>query len=208
VDKAIGIRKFKNFFMVIGITGIAGSGKTTLKKILEKYDYKVYDVDDFVKDIYKKRSYKKIREEIAKLFPECTKVTPKRIFLNRKCIREIIFNNEKKRKLLEEIIHPIVIKKIKNIIKKTKGGDKKIFIIVPLLYEANLEYLFDEVWLVYVPINIAVNRLVNRDKIDEELALRIINSQQPQSIKAKKANKIIINDSTIEELEKQVLKLL
>jgi len=208
VDKAIGIRKFKNFFMVIGITGIAGSGKTTLKKILEKYDYKVYDVDDFVKDIYKKRSYKKIREEIAKLFPECTKVTPKRIFLNRKCIREIIFNNEKKRKLLEEIIHPIVIKKIKNIIKKTKGGDKKIFIIVPLLYEANLEYLFDEVWLVYVPINIAVNRLVNRDKIDEELALRIINSQQPQTIKAKKANKIIINDSTIEDLEKQVLKLL
>jgi len=208
VDKAIGIRKFKNFFMVIGITGIAGSGKTTLKKILEKYDYKVYDVDDFVKDIYKKRSYKKIREEIAKLFPECTKVTPKRIFLNKKCIREIIFNNQKKRKLLEEIIHPIVIKKIKNIIKKTKGGDKKIFIIVPLLYEANLEYLFDEVWLVYVPINIAVNRLVNRDKIDEELALRIINSQQPQTIKAKKANKIIINDSTIEELEKQVLKLL
>jgi dephospho-CoA kinase len=194
--------------MVIGITGIAGSGKTTLKKILEKYDYKVYDVDDFVKDIYKKRSYKKIREEIAKLFPECTKVTPKRIFLNKKCIREIIFNNEKKRKLLEEIIHPIVIKKIKNIIKKTKRGDKKIFIIVPLLYEANLEYLFDEVWLVYVPINIAVNRLVNRDKIDEELALRIINSQQPQTIKAKKANKIIINDSTIEELEKQVLKLL
>jgi len=208
VDKAIGIRKFKNFFMVIGITGIAGSGKTTLKKILEKYDYQVYDVDDFVKDIYKKRSYKKIREEIAKLFPECTKITPKRIFLNKKCIREIIFNNEKKRKLLEEIIHPIVIKKIKNIIKKTKGGDKKIFIIVPLLYEANLEYLFDEVWLVYVPINIAVNRLVNRDKIDEELALRIINSQQPQTIKAKKANKIIINDSTIEQLEKQVLKLL
>lgn len=208
MDKAIGIRKFKNFFMVIGITGIAGSGKTTLKKILEKYDYQVYDVDDFVKDIYKKRSYKKIREEIAKLFPECTKITPKRIFLNKKCIREIIFNNEKKRKLLEEIIHPIVIKKIKNIIKKTKGGDKKIFIIVPLLYEANLEYLFDEVWLVYVPINIAVNRLVNRDKIDEELALRIINSQQPQTIKAKKANKIIINDSTIEQLEKQVLKLL
>jgi dephospho-CoA kinase len=194
--------------MVIGITGISGSGKTTLKKILEKYDYQVYDVDDFVKDIYKKRNYKKIREEIAKLFPECTKNTPKRIFLNRKCIREIIFNNEKKRKLLEEIIHPIVIKKIKNIIKKTKRGDKKIFIIVPLLYEANLEYLFDEVWLVYVPINIAVNRLVNRDKIDEELALRIINSQQPQTIKAKKANKIIINDSTIEELEKQVLKLL
>jgi dephospho-CoA kinase len=208
VDKAIGIRKFKNFFMVIGITGIAGSGKTTLKKVLEKYDYQVYDVDDFVKDIYKKRSYKKIREEIAKIFPECTKVTPKRIFLNKKCIREIIFNNQKKRKLLEEIIHPIVIKKIKNIIKKTKGGDKKIFIIVPLLYEANLEYLFDEVWLVYVPINIAVNRLVNRDKIDEELALRIINSQQPQTIKAKKANKIIINDSTIKELEKQVLKLL
>lgn len=194
--------------MVIGITGIAGSGKTTLKKILEKYDYQVYDVDDFVKDIYKKRNYKKIREEIAKLFPECTKVTPKRIFLNKKCIREIIFDNEKKRKLLEEIIHPIVIKKIKNIIKKTKGGNKKIFIIVPLLYEANLEYLFDEVWLVYVPINIAVNRLVNRDKIDEELALRIINSQQPQTIKAKKSNKIIINDSTIEELEKQVLKLL
>jgi len=197
--------------MVIGITGIAASGKTTLKKILEKYDYQVYDVDDFVKDIYKKRNYKKIRESIAKLFPECTKITPKRIFLNRRCIREIIFNDEKKRKLLEEIIHPIVIKKIKNIIKKikkTKKGDKKIFIIVPLLYEANLEYLFDEVWLVYVPINIAVSRLVNRDKIDEDFALRIIGAQQSQSIKAKKANKIIINDSTIEELEKQVLKLL
>jgi dephospho-CoA kinase len=211
VDKAIGIKKFKNFFMVIGITGIAGSGKTTLKKILEKYDYQVYDVDDFVKDIYKKRSYKKIREEIAKLFPECTKSSLTRIFLNKKCIREIIFSNEKKRKLLEQIIHPIVIKKIENVIKRLKKGNKinkKIFIIVPLLYEANLEYLFDEVWLVYVPINVAISRLVNRDKIDQDLALRIINSQQPQSIKAKKANKIIINDSTIEELEKQVLKLL
>ncbi|MGB9639228.1 MAG: dephospho-CoA kinase [bacterium] len=194
--------------MVIGITGIAGSGKTTVRKILEKYGYTVFDVDDFVKDIYKKRNYKKIREEIANLFPECTKKTAKRIFLDKNCIRNIIFNDEYKRKKLEEIIHPIVIKKLKSIIKKYAKKEKKVFVIVPLLYEANLEYLFDEIWLVYVPIYIAINRLVNRDKISQDLALNIINSQQPQSIKVKKANKIIINDSTIQDLEKQILNLL
>ncbi len=196
--------------MIIGVTGIAGSGKSTLKKILEKYDYIVFDVDDFVKDIYKKRVYKKIREQIAKLFPECTKTTSKRVFINKKCIKNIIFNDQNRRKDLENIIHPIVIKKIKKIVKKysKKSQNKKVFIIVPLLYEANLEYLFDEVWLVYVPIYMAVDRLVNRDKIPYELALSIINSQQPQTIKAKKANKIIINDSTIQELEKQIINLL
>lgn len=196
--------------MVIGITGIAGSGKTIVKKILEKYNYTVFDVDDFVKDIYKKRKYKEVRKQIANLFPECTKKTTKRIFLDKKCIRNIIFSNEKKRKELEGIIHPKVIKKIENVIKKyiKKKEGEKIFIIVPLLYEANLEDLFDEIWLVYVPIYIAVNRLVNRDKISQDLALNIINSQQPQSIKVKKANKIIINDSTIQELERQILNLL
>ncbi|MCX7870716.1 MAG: dephospho-CoA kinase [bacterium] len=196
--------------MIIGVTGIAGSGKSTLKKILEKYDYIVFDVDDFVKDIYKKRVYKKIREQIAKLFPECTKTTSKRVFINKKCIKNIIFNDQNRRKDLENIIHPIVIKKIEKIVKKysKKSQNKKVFIIVPLLYEANLEYLFDEVWLVYVPIYMAVDRLVNRDKISYELALNIINSQQPQTIKAKKANKIIINDSTIQELEKQIINLL
>ncbi len=196
--------------MIIGITGIAGSGKSTLKKILEKHNYLVFDVDDFVKDIYIKRSYKKVREQIIKLFPECAKITPKRIFIDKKCIKNIIFNDEIKRKKLENIIHPIVIKKIEKIIKKyrKKVVDKKVFIIVPLLYEANLDYLFDEVWLVYVPVYMAVNRLINRDKISYELALNIINSQQPQTDKAKKASKIIINDSSIQELEKQILNLL
>jgi len=191
----------------IGITGNIGSGKSTLQKYLENKGYFTFDSDHFVSQIYLQKKFKHIKEEIKKLFPECIKSNK----LSKKCIKHIIFNDHERKQKLEEIIHPIVIEeiiKLKKKLKTAKYNKTLAFFIVPLLYEKKLEYLFDEVWTVFTPINIAIKRIIERDKITEELAQKIINSQMNPLEKVKKADKIIINDKDLQSLYQQVDSLL
>lgn len=190
----------------IGITGNIGSGKTTVGKYLESKNFFVFDSDEFVSKIYSSTKYKDIKEKIKALFPECLKKNR----LLKKCIKTIIFENAEKKEKLEELIHPLVINEILKAKKKLKDKYKKkyAFYIVPLLYEKKLEYLFDEIWVVFTPPHISIKRVMKRDRIDEELAKKIMNSQINPLEKVKKADKVIINDKDINSLYSQIENLL
>lgn len=194
--------------MYIGITGNIGSGKTTVAKYLQEKGYFVFDSDKFVSQIYSLPKYNKVKEKIKLLFPECIKKGK----LIKKCIKQIIFNNPEKKEKLEEIIHPLVVDEIIKLKKKfkTQKTYKKefIFFVVPLLYEKKLEYLFDEVWLVFANPDICLKRIIKRDKIDEQLAKKIMENQTSPLEKVKKADKVIINNNNLEELYNQINKLL
>lgn len=173
----------------IGITGGIGSGKSTVLNYLRKNDYEVISCDEIVHTIMKKgnSAYSKIVNRFSK------SILDEDGEIDRKKLGNIVFNNIEAKKDLENITHPLVIKEIKN-----KKG--LVFIETPLLYEANLEYLFDLVVVINSSIEKQIERVILRNNLSEEEALLRINSQMPLSLKAKKADYIINNDGSIDDL--------
>lgn len=141
--------------MIIGITGGIASGKSLISKRIVSLGYKVYDCDMISHEIFE-------TEEIQLRLKDEFGISSERV--TRKEISEIVFNDEAKMKLLNNIMHPQILDEIDKIIWSTKE-DEIIFIDVPLLYELNLIKLFDKVIFVYVNEEKQLERLKKRDRI-------------------------------------------
>ncbi len=127
--------------------------------------------------------------------------------IDRKKLGRIIFSDPQAKAALEALIHPFVIAKIEEFI-QGRQDEKLVFLDIPLLFEVHLEYLCDKVVVVDVSLKNQIDRLKERDGIDEEYAKKIIKSQMPLEQKVKKADYVIDNNGSIEELKDQVEKVI
>lgn len=181
--------------MVIGITGGICSGKSEAMKIIKSLGISVVNVDDISHEILEQKEVqKKIKE--AFLLND----------FDRKILSKIVFKNKEKLKILNKIMHPRIIKQMEYIIKENK--DELLVMEVPLLFELNLEYLFSKTILIYVDVKMQIERITKRDKKSLEEAKGIINAQMSIDEKIRKADYIIKNDKKIEDLEKEIRKVL
>lgn len=181
----------------IGVTGGIASGKSLVCSFLREFGIPVISADEIVKELQKDAYY---LMKIKELFGD-------EVFdgenLNRKKLASIIFSDENKRELLNKLLHPPVLSEIKKRMESLK--DHKIIAVeVPLLFEVGIEDWFDEIWVVYIPKDLQVKRIIERDNITEEEALLRINSQISLENKVKRANYVIYNDKDIEYTKKQV----
>ena len=183
--------------MIIGLTGGIASGKSTVSKYLAEKDFKVYDADKIAKDISEKKS---VQEEIILTFGN--KILDKNGNIDRKKLKEIVFENKEKLKRLNAIIHPKVIDFYKEL--KEKKTDKVIIFDVPLLFESGIDKFCDKILVVISDYEIQLNRIIERDKINRELAEKIIKSQLSNEERIKKADVVIENNSNLEDLFKKV----
>ncbi len=186
--------------LIVGITGILGSGKTTVGEILKKEGFSVISCDEIVDCLLNKKN---IIKEVGKIFGKSVIVNEK---LDRKKIRKIIFENPQKKTELEKLIHPLVFEKIKEKILDTKKNGGIIFIEIPLLFETKSEFLFDKIVVVSAPQKEIKNRL--KGKYSEEEIERIWKNQFPISWKKKKSDYIIDNSGSILNTEKKVKRLI
>ena len=187
---------------IIGLTGSISTGKTQVSNYLRDKGEKVIDADLIAREVV---DLKNVKEKIKKAFGENIYVDDK---LDRSGLAEIVFRDEEKRQILNEIEHPEIYRIILEEVKKSKG---RVFVDIPLLFESeelNKKYNlnFDEIWLVYVDREAQIKRLMNRDGISREYAEEKINSQISVEEKRKKADVIIDNSGTLEETFKQVEK--
>lgn len=183
--------------MIIGITGSIGSGKSTVSKYIEEKGYKIIDADKIAYSVFDENI-----KSIKKLFPKAfigDKIDRKQISLE-------IFTTPLLKEKLEKIIHPKVLSIIKKEIKKNKK--KILFLDVPLLYEANYQKICDKVIVVYVDLEKQVERLMKRDKIDKEYALKKIDSQISMEEKKKRADYVVDNSFSVEETYAQLEEIL
>lgn len=188
---------------IIGITGGIASGKTTFSNMLIKRGYLVIDADKISRSLLEKDSEK--YKEVVENFK--TRILDDKKNINRKLLADIIFKDDTMKKKLEDILHPAIFKEIKRQIDIYSKSEKTIFVDIPLLYEKHEELLkyniyLDEVWLIYVDKPTQTKRLMDRDNIDLDLAIKKINAQLPLEEKKKLADKIIYNTKDLNNLKK------
>ncbi len=146
----------------IGLTGNFGMGKTTVLGLFRKLGAHTYNIDDFVHKILGKDTT--IRKISRLLGDEVLNKTSSGTSLNKKKVAAIIFRDPNKRKTIEGIIHPAVLREIKavrsNILKKDHNA--LIFFEVPLLFEAGYGNQFDKTIVVHSKRQTAISRLTKK----------------------------------------------
>lgn len=188
--------------MILGLTGGIGTGKSTVAKMLREKNIPVVDTDSISKEIIEyPEIIEKIKAEISsKIFNNENK-------LDRKKLSEIVFENKDKLKKLNEIMHPVILKKMWEEVEKLKKDYKIIVVDIPLLFEINMENEVDKVLLIYSSKEIQIERIMNRDGRSREEAIKIINSQMPLYKKREKSDYIIQNNDSLEKLKKNLDKV-
>ncbi|MCI5724640.1 MULTISPECIES: dephospho-CoA kinase [Fusobacterium] len=181
--------------MIVGLTGGIASGKSTVSNYLKNKNYKIFDADLIAKEISQK---KEVEEEIVSNFGVSIldESTNK---IDRKKLKKAVFEDEKKLNILNSIIHPKVYSFFENIKIRSKKEEVIIF-DVPLLFESGMDKLCDKIVLVSSDDKIKIARMIKRDMIDEKLAEKIISVQMSDVEKIKKADIVIENNGSLEEL--------
>lgn len=183
--------------MILGLTGSIGSGKSTVSKLLKKNGFIIYDADIIAKDFLNSNIVKKeIFEKLG------TNFFNEKGEIKKEVLKEEVFNKRDKLKILNEIIHPKVIKYFEEI-SKVKEEKIKVFDI-PLLFEVGLDKVCDKILVVDIDEKIQIERVSKRDNLSKEFVKKIIDSQMDKKEKVKRADYIIDNNGTLQELENQV----
>jgi len=178
---------------IIGITGGIGSGKSTVLELLEKnFNAFIIKADDVAKETMEigNIGYNKVLE----IFGEQILDNDKNIIRSK--LAEIVFNNKNKLIVLNSIIHPLVKKLITEQIGQLKCEEKYdyIFIEAALLIEDHYEILCDELWYIYAPEKVRIERLkVSRGYDDDKIKEVFANQLRPREFK--RHCKIIINNN-------------
>lgn len=178
--------------MFIGITGIPGSGKSTILSFFKEIGFATFNSDEVVRKLYED---KKVLREIKSAFPEFFKSNEFKI----KEFSNFIFSSKENLIKLEMIIHPKVLKELI----KFKEENKNAVAEVPLLFEKNLEELFDLIICVSAPEEFAIKNISRKKSITEEEARKRMHFQLPISVKKERSNVVIENNGTLEELREK-----
>lgn len=195
--------KKRDRMKIIGITGSSGAGKTTVCGILkEKYKAHIIDADEVARKLAKKGNV--YLEDIIKHFGEG--IVDEQGELKRKELADIIYNDNEKRNMLNQLTFNHVVKEIKNNINNVKDKDL-IVIDAPLLFESNLDKVCDIVVGVIAKEKDKIERICNRDKINEETAKKRLNIQKDDNYIKDKSDYIIYNEGSIEKLEEDIEKI-
>jgi dephospho-CoA kinase len=190
----------------IALTGNFGMGKTTVLQLFNRLGAYTINIDDVVHVILDKPS---MARKVSRLLGgDVLSDNRGALSINKKRTADIIFNNAEKRRELEHIIHPEVLKEIKRMEMKIvrHHPDAVIIFEIPLLFEAGYEHHFDGTITVYSTRETALKRLSKKGFSTND-SLKRMNAQMPIMRKKKMADYCIDNNNGIEKTEKRVKRL-
>ena len=187
--------------MIVGLTGGIGSGKSVAGDFFIELGIDVIDADHVSKNILDDN------ESAKKLFLEHLgeKFIDKNNNVDRALLRDEIFKNEDKKEALESIIHPIVREEIFNFIENSNSVYK--IIMVPLIYETNSQDFYDKIVVVDCKEENQIIRASKRDNKTKNDIINILKNQASSDERMSIADEVIKNDSSLDDLKKQVIKV-
>jgi dephospho-CoA kinase len=185
--------------LIIGLTGGIATGKSTVSNYLaEKYLIPILDADLIAKEAVKINT--PIFQNIVNHYGE--EILLKDGNLNREKLAKIIFNSEKEKTWLEKQIHPFVADSLQSRIKIL--SHPIILLSIPLLLEAKMTNLVNQIWVVSCDFSTQLHRLKIRNNLTEKEAISRINSQMPLTEKVKLADIVIDNNGNLTNLYNQI----
>lgn len=189
----------------IGLTGSIATGKSTVTNMLKELGAFVIDCDKTARDVVAPgtRGLAKIEEVFGK------DAVAADGSMDRVYIGDLVFRNPGMKKRLENILFPLIFEALDEELLRLEreGATPVVFLDMPLLYEVKYDSYVDEVWLVYVPFEVQLSRLMKRNGYTKEEALLRIHSQISVDKKKSLAQQVIDNSGTLEDTKEQVRSL-
>jgi len=187
---------------VIGVTGGLCTGKTTVARFFAELGAEVLDADEIAHQVM--RPGEKPWEEIVVAFGEDVLDNDRTI--NRRSLAKIVFESREALERLEGIVHPAVIGEIQKSLIQIKAKKSASFVVIdaPLLIEAGLDKIVDELVVVKVSQGKQIERTVSSGRITRDQAMKRIAYQLPLTKKIEKADYVIDNSGSLDQTRRQV----
>jgi dephospho-CoA kinase len=191
----------KKTCFTIGLTGGIASGKSAVSRFFEELGSEIIDTDIEARTVVEPgtEGLKRLVNEFGEAILASDKT------LNRTELRHTVFNDEKKLKTLNSILHPLIQHSVINKIQKIKST--YCLVVIPLLCESNNYDWLDRILVVDVTRQTQLKRLLVRDSIDKDLANKMLDSQCSRKQRLSIANDVINNENSLTTLRKHVVKL-
>jgi len=189
----------QNKQLIIGVTGITGSGTSTVSAILAEEGGFVISADKLTHELMQPGHA--VYDKIVMRFGDT--ILNEGGQINRKALGGMVFGNPTVLKELESIIHPEVIKETKKLLSEPY---KFAVIDAPLLIESDMYKMCDTVWLVTATNETRIARIMSRDSISAEIAMKRISSRKGDDYLRPFVQVEIENNGTTEELVRRIKK--
>ncbi|HHU18783.1 MAG TPA: dephospho-CoA kinase [Bacilli bacterium] len=190
---------------IVGLTGSIATGKSTVAALFAREEIPIVDADLIARQVIEpgQRAY----DQVVQAFGH--EILAHDQSINRAKLGQMIFNDQKKRAQLNQIVHPVIIEQlIKDRDRLIKAGHPLIVLDIPLLYELDLVHLVDRVVVVYSTVENQLARLMVRDQLSEREAQQRIDTQISIDEKKQRADYIIDNNGSKQQTETQFQQLL
>lgn len=184
---------------IVGLTGMSGSGKSTIAKIFAECGYYVIDADKVSRTV---ASMPAFLDEMSQAFPECVVNG----VLDRKVTASIVFSDLKKLNSYTSIIYPYIAQLIFDAIAQAKSeGHKYILLDAPTLFESELDYICNTSVIVIADYDLLLERIIARDGITREMARLRLRAKIDEESETNRADYLIQNYGTFDELREETL---
>ncbi|WP_337845103.1 dephospho-CoA kinase [Thermus sp.] len=184
--------------LIIGLTGNIGSGKSTVARLLRAWGYPVLDADELAK-----RARENKKAELKRLFPEAFQEEE----LDPRALGRLVFSDPERLKALEALLHPEIRRLLEEELRGLKG-ERVVFLEIPLLFEKGWEGRLDGVLVVTAPLELRLERVMARSGLSREEVLAREQAQMPEAEKARRADWVLENRGSLEELEENLRAIL
>lgn len=193
-------RIFNADVYVLGLTGPTGSGKSTVAKLFAQYGFHTIDTDKIARKIMEKGS--PVLTQIQSEFGEDVINNDE---LDRKLLAKRAFADKASTEKLNKITHPYIYEKaLLEIEEYSHKGYDRFILDAPVLFESKGERFCDNTVAVISNLDTRIDRIIKRDNITETEAMARINAQHSDDYYIDKADFVINNNSTLEDIKTQV----
>jgi len=189
----------------IGLTGGIGSGKTTVANLFAELGVPIIDTDQIAHDVVAPhtKGWQAIVDHFSSTKDLIEAQTQQ---INRRKLREIVFNNIAEKQWLENLLHPLIREEVNR--QEKSLNTIYCILVIPLLIESEHDYQLNRILVVDTAPELQIKRVTERDQMNKEQVQQIISSQVPREQRLKHADDVIENTHiNIDDLRAKVLGL-